>query len=183
MVRAPPLVKAANWLSRLAYDWESPVWRHWLAELSSRFCLVRYDERGCGLSDWDIGRFSFDDWVDDLEAVVDAAGPDRFPLPGISQGGPVAIAYAVRHPERVTHLVLLGSYAQGWRKSACTSDELALADARIEIVRFEQSRLLAALIPQSRLVPLDSSNHLLPERDPAWRHFLAEIDRFLPSPQ
>jgi len=254
----PPLVKAANWLSHLAYDWESPVWRHWLAELSRRFRLVRYDERGCGLSDWDSGRFSFDDWVDDLEAVVDAAGLDRFPLLGISQGGPVAIAYAVRHPERVTHLVLLGSYAQGRRKSARAPDELALADARVEIVRlgwgrpdpayrqifvsrflpegtqeqwrsfdelqrrstsadnawrfvdefanidvtnlapkltvptlimcsrrepdnrFEQSRLLAALIPESRLVPLDSSNHLLPEHDPAWQHFLAEIDRFLP---
>ena len=257
----PPLVKAANWLSHLAYDWENPVWRHWLAELSRRFRLVRYDERGCGLSDWDVGRFSLDDWVDDLETVVDAAGLDRFPLLGISQGGPVAIAYAVRHPERVTHLVLLGSFAQGRRKSARTPDELALAEARVEIVRlgwwrpdptyrqifvsrflpeatqeqwrsfdelqqrstspdnawrfvnafanidvtnlapkltvptlimcsrrepdnrFEQSRLLAALIPKSRLVPLDSSNHLLPERDPAWRHFLAEIDRFLPSPQ
>ncbi len=94
----PPLVKAANWLSHLDYDWESPVWRHWLVELSRRFRLVRYDERGCGLSDWDIGRFSFHDWVDDLEAVVDAAGLDRFSLLGISQGGPVAIAYAVRHP-------------------------------------------------------------------------------------
>jgi len=257
----PPLVKAANWLSHLAYDWESPVWRHWLDALSHRFRLVRYDERGCGLSDWEIGRFSFDDWVDDLEAVVDAAGLDRFPLLGISQGGPVAIAYAVRHPERVTQLVLLGSFAQGRRKSARTPDELALAEAHIEIVRlgwgrpdptyrqifvarflpeatqeqwrsfdelqqrstspdnawrfvggfadidvtnlapkltvptlimcsrrepgnrFEQSRLLAALIPNSRLVPLDSSNHLLPERDPAWKHFLAEIDRFLPSRQ
>ncbi|HYX62074.1 MAG TPA: alpha/beta fold hydrolase [Streptosporangiaceae bacterium] len=257
----PPLVKAANWLSHLGYDWESPVWRHWLAELSRRFRLVRYDERGCGLSDWDSGRFSFEDWVDDLEAVVDAAGLDRFPLLGISQGGPVAIAYAVRHPERVTHLVLLGSFAQGWRKSARTPGDLALADARVEMVRlgwgrpdptyrqmfvarflpeatqeqwrsfdelqrrstspdnawrfvdefasidvtslaprltvptlimcsrrepdnrFEQSRLLAALIPKSRLVPLDSSNHLLPEHDPAWKHFLAEIDRFLPGAQ
>ena len=256
-----PLVKAANWLSHLGYDWESPVWRHWLAELSRRFRLVRYDERGCGLSDWDSGRFSFEDWVDDLEAVVDAAGLDRFPLLGISQGGPVAIAYAVRHPERVTHLVLLGSFAQGWRKSARTPGDLALADARVEMVRlgwgrpdptyrqmfvarflpeatqeqwrsfdelqrrstspdnawrfvdefasidvtslaprltvptlimcsrrepdnrFEQSRLLAALIPKSRLVPLDSSNHLLPEHDPAWKHFLAEIDRFLPGAQ
>ena len=131
----PPLVKAANWLSHLAYDWESPVWRHWLAELSRRFRLVRYDERGCGLSDWDIGRFSFDAWVDDLEAVIDAAGLDRFPLLGISQGGPVAIAYAVRHPERVTRLVLLGSFAQGRRKSARTPDDLALADAHVEIVR------------------------------------------------
>ena len=104
----PPLVKAANWLSHLDYDWESPAWRHWLADLSRRFRLIRYDERGCGLSDWDIARFSFEDWVDDLEAVVDAAGLDRFPLLGISRGGPVAIAYAVRHPGRVTHLVLLG---------------------------------------------------------------------------
>ena len=255
----PPLVKAANWLSHLDYDWESLVWRHWLAELSRRFRLIRYDERGCGLSDWDIAPFSFDDWVEDLETVVDAAGLDRFPLLGISQGGPVAIAYAVRHPERVTHLVLLGSFAQGRRKRARTSAELELAEAHIEIVRlgwgrpdplyrqifvarflpdatqeqwrsfdelqrrstspdnawrfvdefanidvtdlapkltvptlimcarrepdnrFEQSRLLAALIPNSRLVPLDSSNHLLPERDPAWKHFLTEIDRFLPG--
>jgi pimeloyl-ACP methyl ester carboxylesterase/DNA-binding winged helix-turn-helix (wHTH) protein len=255
----PPLVKAANWLSHLDYDWESPVWRHWLAELSRRFRLIRYDERGCGLSDWDIGRFSFDDWVNDLEAVIDAAGLNRFPLLGISQGGPVAIAYAVRRPQRVTHLVLLGSYARGRRKRARTSDELDLAEARVSIVRlgwgrpdptyrqifisrflpeatqeqwrsfdelqrrstspdnarrfvdefaniditnlapkltvptlimgsrrepdnnFEQSRALAALIPKSRLVPLDSSNHLLPERDPAWKHFLAEIDQFLPG--
>jgi pimeloyl-ACP methyl ester carboxylesterase len=253
----PPLVKAANWLSHLDYDRESPVWRHWLVELSRRFRLVRYDERGCGLSDWDVGRFSFQDWVDDLEAVVDAAGLDRFSLLGISQGGPVAIAYAVRHPERVSHLVLLGSFVQGRRKRSRTSNELELAEARIDVVRlgwgrpdptyrqifvarflpeasqeqwrsfdelqrrstspenawrfldefanidvtdvapkltvptlimcsrrepdnvFEQSRLLAALIPNSRLVPLDSSNHLLPERDPAWKHFLAEIDRFL----
>jgi pimeloyl-ACP methyl ester carboxylesterase/DNA-binding winged helix-turn-helix (wHTH) protein len=255
----PPLVKAANWLSHLDYDWESPIWRHWLAELSRRYRLIRYDERGCGLSDWDIARFSFDDWVDDLEAVADAAGLDRFPLLGISQGGPVAIAYAVRHPERVTHLVLLGSFAQGRRKRARTPGELELAEAHIEIVRlgwgrpdptyrqifvarflpdatqeqwrsfdelqrrstspdnawrfvdtfanidvtnlapkltvptlimcsrrepdnrFEQSRMLASLIPNSRLVPLDSSNHLLPERDPAWKHFLTEIDRFLPA--
>src|SRR5205823_1941006 len=131
----PPLVKAANWLSHLGYDWESPVWRHWLAELSRRYRLDQYDERGCGLSNWDSGRFSFEDWVDDLEAVVNAAGLDRIPLLGISQGGPVAIAYAVRHPERVTHLVLLGSFAQGWRKSARTPGDLALADARVEMVR------------------------------------------------
>ena len=85
-------------------------------ELSRRFRLVRYDERGCGLSDWDVPEFSFEAWVRDLEAVVDAAGLERFPLLGISQGGPVAIAYAVRNPERVSHLVLLGSFAQGRRR-------------------------------------------------------------------
>ena len=102
--RAPPLVKAANWLSHLDLDLESPVWRHWLRELSRDHTLIRYDERGCGLSDWEVEEFSVDAWVRDLEAVVEAAGLDRFALLGISQGGPVAIAYAVKHPERVSHL-------------------------------------------------------------------------------
>jgi DNA-binding winged helix-turn-helix (wHTH) protein len=103
----PPLVKAANWLSHLGYDWESPVWRHWLAELSRRFRLVRYDERGCGLSDWDVGRFSFEDWVDDLEAVVDAARLDRFPLLA-SHRVDLSPSPTGRPPGRVTHLVLPG---------------------------------------------------------------------------
>jgi pimeloyl-ACP methyl ester carboxylesterase len=258
MGSGPPLVKAANWLSHLDYDWQSAVWRHWLVELSRRFTLLRYDERGCGLSDWEVPRFSFDAWIEDLEVVVDAAGFDRFPLLGISQGAPVAVAYAVRHPERVSHLVLLGGFATGWRKRAQTSEDLELAEARVEMARlawgrpdstyrqmfvaeflpeatqeewqvfdelqrrstsaenawrflnefadidvidlaprvaaptlimcarrepanmFEQSRLLASLIPGSRLIPLDSANHLLPEYDPAWRQFLTELDAFLP---
>jgi pimeloyl-ACP methyl ester carboxylesterase/DNA-binding CsgD family transcriptional regulator len=109
----PPLVKAANWLSHLEYDLQSPVWRHWIAELSRGHALVRYDARGCGLSDWDVPELSLDAWVRDLETVVDAAHVDRFPLIGLSQGGAIAIAYAVRHPERVTHLVLHGAFARG----------------------------------------------------------------------
>ena len=257
MGSGPPLVKAANWLSHLDYDRETVVWRHWLEALSSRYFLVRYDERGSGLSDWNVPDFTFDAWVRDLGAVADAAGLDRFPLLGISQGGPVAVAYAVRNPERVSRLILLGSFAQGRRKRATTSDELELAEAVIEMTRvawarpdpqyrhmfvsrflpegtqeewhafdelqrrstsaenawrflqefadiditalaprvsvptliacarrepgnvFEQSRLLASLIPGSRLLPLDSCNHLLPERDPAWLQFLAELDAFL----
>ena len=92
----PPLVKAANWLSHLDYDWRSPVWRHWMRELSIGHTLVRYDERGCGLSDWDVPDFSFEAWVRDLETIVDARGLDRFPLLGISQGAAVAVAFAVR---------------------------------------------------------------------------------------
>ncbi len=111
----PPLVKAANWLSHLEFDQESPVWRHFIDAFSSRFSYLRYDERGSGLSDWDTETLTFDDWVADLEAVVDAAGFDRFPLLGISQGGAVAIEYAVRHPERVSHLILYGAYARGSR--------------------------------------------------------------------
>jgi pimeloyl-ACP methyl ester carboxylesterase len=109
----PPLVKAANWLSHLEFDWNSPVWRHWIRELARDHTLVRYDERGCGLSDWSAEEFSLDAWVRDLETVVDALELERFPLLGISQGGAVAIAYAAAHPERVSHLVLHGAYARG----------------------------------------------------------------------
>lgn len=108
-----PLVKPANWLTHLEFDWNSPVWRHWLTELGRSHTLIRYDERGCGLSDHDIEDFSFDAWVSDLGAVVDAQQLDRFSLLGISQGCAVAIAYAALHPERVRSLVLYGGYACG----------------------------------------------------------------------
>lgn len=111
----PPLVKAANWLTHLEHDRDSPVWRHWLAELSRDHTLVRYDERGCGLSDREVADLSFDSWVADLESVVDALDLERFPLFGMSQGGPVCIAYAARHPERVSRIVLYGSYSLGWK--------------------------------------------------------------------
>lgn len=110
-----PLVKAANWLTHLDYDWASPVWGHWWRALSERHRLIRYDERGCGLSEWDVpdASYSLASWVGDLAAVVDALGLERFDLLGISQGGAVAIEYAARHPERVRRLVLYGAYAQG----------------------------------------------------------------------
>ncbi len=110
----PPLVKAANWLGHLQYEWQSPVWRHWLHALARDHTLVRYDERGCGLSDWEVEDISFEAWVRDLELVVDALELERFPLLGLSQGGPVAVAYAVRHPERVSRLILYGTYDIGW---------------------------------------------------------------------
>ena len=109
----PPLVKASNWLTHLDFEWESPIWRHWYSALSRHHRLIRYDERGNGMSQRDVLDVSFDTWVRDLETVVDAAGVDRFPLLGISRGGAIAIAYAVKHPERVTHLVLYGAFATG----------------------------------------------------------------------
>lgn len=109
----PPLVKAANWLSHLEYDWQSPVWGKTLETLARQRTLIRYDERGCGLSDHDPGDFSFEAWVRDLETVVETVGLRRFPLLGISQGGGVAIAYAMRYPDRVSHLILYGAYARG----------------------------------------------------------------------
>lgn len=117
-----PLVKAANWLSHLEFDLASPVWRHWWSELSRRYRLIRYDERGCGLSDWDVDEFSVDAWVNDLESVVDAAGVERFALLGISQGAAVAISYAVRHPEKVSHLILYGGFAQGRLKRGASPE-------------------------------------------------------------
>ena len=256
----PPLVKAANWMTHLDYDWHSPVWRHWLDGLSSRHELVRYDERGCGLSDRDVAEHTFESWIADLEAVVDAAGLDRFPLLGISQGGPVAIAYAARHPERVSHLVIYGSYAQGravrtpselsarlnqlqvdlalngwgiddpafrqvftmqfipdgtrelWdafnelQRETCSPENAARvlqASALIDVTDlaprvqaptlvlharddrrppFAQGRLIASLIPDSRFVALDSSNHILLGDEPAWARFLTEVEAFLETP-
>ncbi len=110
----PPLVKPANWMTHLEYDWQSPVWRHWIRELSRRRTLIRYDERANGLSDWDAADLSFEACMRDLEAIVHANALDCFPMLGISQGCAFAISYAVRHPERVSHLVLYGGYARGW---------------------------------------------------------------------
>ncbi|MEX1102775.1 MAG: alpha/beta fold hydrolase, partial [Dehalococcoidia bacterium] len=109
----PPLVKAANWLTHLEFDPGSPVWAHFWRELSASFRLVRYDGRGSGLSDWDLPAYSFESWVDDLEAVVNELGLQRFSLLGISQGGAVALAYAARHPHRVSKLLLCGAYGRG----------------------------------------------------------------------
>jgi pimeloyl-ACP methyl ester carboxylesterase/DNA-binding CsgD family transcriptional regulator len=111
--RGPPLVRAATWLTHLEYDWESPVWRHWLEGLGARHTLIRYDERGCGLSDRDVRNVTADQWVDDLATVIDAAGLEQCALLGISQGAPIAVAYAARNPDRVSRLLLYGGYARG----------------------------------------------------------------------
>jgi pimeloyl-ACP methyl ester carboxylesterase/DNA-binding winged helix-turn-helix (wHTH) protein len=130
----PPLVKASNWLTHLVFEWGSPIWRHWYAALSTHHRLVRYDERGNGMSQRDVPDVSFDTWVRDLETVVDAARLDRFPLLGISRGGPIAVAYAVRHPERVSHLVLYGAFAAGLTHRG-TPQELEARRALVSLMR------------------------------------------------
>lgn len=255
--QGPPLVKAANYLTHLEHDWKGPVWRHWLRGLARYHTLARYDERGCGLSDWDVEDFSMRAWVRDLEAVVEALDLERFPVLGISQGASVAVAYAVQHPQKVSHLVLYGGYARGRFNRQQTPEELLQAETMIDVIRvgwgkenpafrqlfstmlmpeataeqmawlnelarisaspenaarmerafyridvtdlarqvtaptlvlhsredaaipFEEGRLLAALIPSARFVPLDSKNHILLEDEPAWTRFLAEVRAFL----
>jgi class 3 adenylate cyclase/pimeloyl-ACP methyl ester carboxylesterase len=119
----PTIVKAANWMNHLEYDWESPIWRHVFRGLAREHTLIRYDARGNGMSDWDVDELSLDAWVSDLETVVAAVGIERFPLLGISQGCAVSIAYAARHPDRVSHLVLYGGFALGGKKRAPAEKE------------------------------------------------------------
>ena len=107
-----PLVRVANCFNHLDFEWESPIWRHWVRDLAGS-SILRYDGRGNGLSTWEVEDISFESWVRDLEVVVDAAGLDKFALFGHSQGGAIAIAYAARHPERVSHLILCGAYSRG----------------------------------------------------------------------
>ena len=253
----PTLVKAPNWLTHIEIELDNPVWRHWIEALSQRFTFVRYDARGCGLSDRDPPDLSFEGWVRDLEAVVDALKLERFPLLGISGGGPIAIAYATRHPERVSELILYGSFARGrahrspealdegklmyklmehgWgrrdpsyrhvfakqfvadatpelveafdhlqRSSSTSKDALRMMETSMQVdvtamarevrcptlilhatgdvrIPFEEGRVLAGLIPDARFVPLESHNHIIMEKEPAWRRFLEEIEAFLPG--
>lgn len=121
--RGPPLVRTANWLNHLEYDWQNPLRRAVLQNLAKRYTLIRYDARGNGMSDWDVPEISLDAWVSDLETVVDAAGLERFPLLGISQGCAVSIAYAVRHPQRVSRLILYGGFALGGYKRSAEERE------------------------------------------------------------
>ncbi len=119
----PPLVKAANWLNHLELDWNSPIWGKTFSACAQGRTFIRYDERGNGLSDWDVDEISFEAFVRDLETVVDALGLERFPLLGLSQGSAVCIEYAARHPERVSALVLAAGYATGWRIGASPEEQ------------------------------------------------------------
>jgi pimeloyl-ACP methyl ester carboxylesterase len=131
----PTLVKTGNWMTHLEKDLESPIWRHLWRDLAKHHRVVRYDARACGLSDWAVEDISLDAFVTDLETVVDAAGVERFPLLGISQGCAVSIAYAARHSARVTHLVLYGGFAQGWKRRASSVAERERSAAMLTLMR------------------------------------------------
>ena len=174
--RGPVLVKAANWLSHLEFDWESPVWRSLLDELSSAHTLVRYDERGCGLSDWMVDDLSFDAWVNDLETVVDAIGVERFPLLGISQGASIAVEFAVRHPERVSHLVLHGGYARGRSKWASTPEQREEAETIIRLAELGWGR-------ENPAFRQFFTTQFIPDGTPEQHRWFNELERISTSPQ
>jgi pimeloyl-ACP methyl ester carboxylesterase/DNA-binding CsgD family transcriptional regulator len=253
----PPLVITTCWLSHLQYDWESPVWRHFLLDLGAVATVIRYDERGHGLSDRDVDDHCLEARVGDLEAVIDHAGVDRFALMAMSQGGPVAIAYAARHAARVSRLIFYGSYATahlgrtseememasafeqmikvGWARPdsafrrvftslmipGATEEQMRWVDElqRVSVTadiavtarkqraeansvhllgdldvptlilhsvgdqmnKFECSRHLATNIAGARLVPLESSNHIVLGDEPAWQVFVDEVTSFMES--
>jgi pimeloyl-ACP methyl ester carboxylesterase/DNA-binding CsgD family transcriptional regulator len=251
----PPLIVVSCWLSHLQHDWRSPVWRHFLEDLGEIATVVRYDERGFGMSDWNVSDFSFESRLGDLEALVDALGFDRFALLGMSGGSSVAMGYAARHPERVTRLVLNGTVCGrpvefdeagraeeetwrsmirvGWAKEdpvfrrvftqkfipGATDEQMEWFDAlqrmatspgnavesrvgrqavdiqrelpRIEaptlilqslddeVTTFENAIEVAEIVPNARLLALESRNHILLADEPAWGAFIGEVRAFL----
>lgn len=136
----PVILRAAHWLSHVDYDLESPVWRPWLQALSAHNRFVRYDPRGCGLSDRHVADLSVEAWHADLDAVAASIEEPRFTLLGLSQGGALAIAYALRHPERVSHLVLLNAYGRGGRVRAQSDSERLEAETLVNFVRIGWGR-------------------------------------------
>jgi len=130
----PVLLKTANWLNHLEFDWQSPIWSPFYSRLADRFRLIRYDGRGCGLADREVTDMSFDGFVLDLEAVAASLMIDRFALLGMSQGVATAVAYAVAHPERVSRLILYGGYAQG-RNRRGDSEAREQGEAMLAVMR------------------------------------------------
>lgn len=133
--KGPPLVMSATWLTHLEHQWHSLAWRPWLEAFSRNHTLLRYDSRGCGLSDRAVEHVSFDTWVSDLECVIEAAGFERFALLGTCQGGPIALEYAARHPKRVSHLVLYGTYVRGRFKRTGIPNQVEKAKVLLDLLR------------------------------------------------
>jgi DNA-binding winged helix-turn-helix (wHTH) protein/pimeloyl-ACP methyl ester carboxylesterase len=171
----PPLIKAANWLNHLDFEWHSPIWAHWVAELTKHHTLVRYDERGNGLSDWNITDFSFAAWVRDFERLVDTIKLDRFPVLGISQGAAVAVAYAAKHPERVSQLVLYGAYVRGWMLRG-SAEESERRNALLTLVRLGWGRDN----PAFRQI---FTTLFMPEATPEQADWFNELQRVSTSPE
>jgi pimeloyl-ACP methyl ester carboxylesterase/AraC-like DNA-binding protein len=171
----PPIVKTANWLNHIEHDWDSPLWRHWIDEFTRGRSLVRYDERGNGLSDWDSPNLSFDACVEALETVVDGLELDSFDLLAISQGAAVALAYAVRHPGRVRRLVICNGYAAGWAVR-CNPAEVARREAMLTLTEVGWG----SDNPAYRQL---FTNHYIPGASPKQMGWFNEMQRLSASPE
>ncbi len=158
----PMVVKAANWLTHLEYEWESPVWKHWIQFFSSRYRFVRYDERGCGMSGPQTGTLSLEQWSADLGTIIDAARPSGpVTLLGISQGAATCIDYAIRHPERVSRLILYGGYARGTlRRGNPTAESAYQAMIDLARVAWGSDNPTFRQIYTSRFIPGGTAEHL-----------------------
>jgi pimeloyl-ACP methyl ester carboxylesterase/DNA-binding CsgD family transcriptional regulator len=132
--KGPPLVRAPHWFTHLDFDWTNPAMRPWVEDLSSRYTLLRFDQRGTGLSSREVSEISFEAQVRDLEFVIDAAGFERFALLGLSQGAASAVAYAARQPGRVSHLVLHGGFVRGWAKRGDDPERLESRRMQIKLI-------------------------------------------------
>ena len=174
--RGPAIVRAAHWLSHVEHDARSPVWAHWLRELSRDHKYIRYDQRGCGLSDQSPPAMAFEAWVDDLEAVVQAQGLKRFSLFGMSQGGGIAIAYAVRHPERVSRLVLCGAYARGVLRRDLNEQQREEAELLVRLIRLGWGRDN----PAFRQV---FTSQFIPEGTREQQQWFNDLERLTASPE
>lgn len=158
----PPVVMLPSWLTHLEYQWRSVAWRPWLEALSSRCSLIRYDPRGCGLSNRNVDDASLESWVRDFGAVVDAVGLDRFSVIGICQGGPIAIEFVARHPDRVTNLVLYGTYARGRNRRSTIPLEGEKAKVMLEMLKlgWAQENHAFARVFATQFQPEGSIEHL-----------------------
>jgi pimeloyl-ACP methyl ester carboxylesterase/DNA-binding CsgD family transcriptional regulator len=172
----PEMVEIATWLNHLEYDWESPVWGARLAELTKNYTLTRYDSRGCGLSQRDIENFSFEASIGDLEAVVDAAGLKHFILLGCCQGSGVAMAYAARHPDRVSHLILYGAFSRGRMKRDPSPQDIDEINTMLKLVELGWGRDNPAFRQVYTTI-------FIPESRPEQFRWFTELQRKSTSPE
>ncbi|WP_198671188.1 alpha/beta fold hydrolase [Oceanibium sediminis] len=183
----PTLLKTPNWMTHLAFEEHSPVWRHFLEFFSEAHRFVRYDQRGNGLSDWDCPDISFDSFRIDLDAVVDAIVDEPAVVLGISQGAPIAVDLAVRRPERVRGLILLGGFVTGMARRG--DDAREASEAVDRLIRFGWGRdnpslrmlYTSSLIPGGSKRQMDWYNEMMrigtsPENAVRIRHALSHID-------
>jgi pimeloyl-ACP methyl ester carboxylesterase/DNA-binding CsgD family transcriptional regulator len=170
------ILRAAHWLSHVDYDLESPVWRPWLRAMSARNRFVRYDPRGCGLSDRHVSDLSLDAWHADLDAVAASIEEPRFVLLGLSQGGALAIVHALRYPERVSHLVLLNAYGQGARTRAQTEAERLEAETLVNFVRIGWGRENPAFCQFF-------TNLFIPDGTPEQHRWWGDLERLTATPE